>query len=513
MDQPRLTHLLNSRTVLDPLEIKSIRHEVHVRTQAISRLQLELQKLESERAAWQSLLSPLRRNSIPPKILGEIFGFVLLATERTKPRRSQVNLLCLVCKAWRDVALAIPSLWAQLDEIVVRNHFDVAKVGSWLSRAGNTGKMLSIVGQHLYPKVPNSLCPFASSAVQEFLSRGPGLNSLSLKCKSLQCFTELLKSTPSHGEPPFARSFDSLHSITLGFSQWPSSPDACHLLDHLPPVTSLTLDLPEPDEMEEYDSQESPLPRSIFPANLTKLCIRSTWPIAWILKIVDDCINLEGLVLEYGLGMHHVDEEMQTSSSKIILPKLRSLKLREISVHQQTTRILRYLVVPSLKALEIVYEGDQEPLDELSLPKMKELCADMLSLVSGSNAVTDLQYLRLENLPIASVSLYRILSAFPSLRHLTLDYVESDSALFRYSDIGDEPPLFLELEVLEMLNVPPSFDPDDICIFFNEQNRSLKRLFMTIVLVPSPGEKWHAEMLSRSGTDVSISYIPPWYCV
>ncbi|KAF6763429.1 hypothetical protein DFP72DRAFT_841502 [Ephemerocybe angulata] len=387
MDQPRLTHLLNNRTALDPLEIKSIRHEVHVRSQAIERLQLELQKLESERAAWQSLLSPLRRNSIPPEILGEIFNFVLLATENTKPWRSQVNLLCRVCKAWRDVALAMPSLWAQLDEIVVRKQLDVAKVR-------NAGKTLSIEGQHRYPDL------------------------------------------------------------------WPSSPDAWRLLDHLPPVTSLTLGLPEPDIEEDDDNPESPLPRSILTANLTKLCIKSMWTMVWILDIVKTCINLESLVLEYGPGIHHVDEEVQIPSSKILLPKLHSLKLR-VDLYSQTTRILRYLVIPSLEALEISYYGDQEPLDELSLPKMKELCGDLLSLVSGSNAVTDLRYLHLENLPIASVSLYRILSAFPSLRHLTLDNVDSDSALFRYRDIRDEPPLLLELEVLEMFSVPPAIDPDE----------------------------------------------------
>ncbi|KAF5335185.1 hypothetical protein D9611_010933 [Ephemerocybe angulata] len=503
MDQPRLIYLLNNRTALDPLEIKSIRHEVHVRTQAIERLQLELQKLESERAAWQSLLSPLRRNSIPPEILGEIFGFVLLATERTKPRRSQVNVLCRVCKAWRDVALGISSLWAQLDDIVVQNHLDVAKVRSWLSRAGNAAKMLGIVGHHRYPKVPNSVCPFASSAVQEFLSRGPGLNSLSLKCKSLQCFAELLNPTPSHGGAPNSRSFDSLHSISLGFGLWPSSPDAWQLLENLPPVTSLTLDLPEPDNEEDSDNPESPLPHSIFTANLTKLCIRSTWPIAWLLEILDVCTNLEGLVLEYGLG-YYVDEEMQTPPNEVFLPNLRSLELREMSVYQQTTtHILRYLVVPSLKALEIVYDGDQEPLDELSLPKRKEFCADMLSLVGS-----DLQYFRLENLPIAPASLYDILSAFPSLRHLVLDGVESDSGLFRYRGFGDEPPLFSELEVLEMLNVPPSFDPNDVCSLFNERNRVLKQLRMTIVVDPSPGKKWNAKTLSESGTDISISYIP-----
>ncbi|KAF5335191.1 hypothetical protein D9611_010919 [Ephemerocybe angulata] len=504
MDQPRLTHLLNNRTALDPLEIKSIRHEVQVRTQAIERLQLELQKLESERAAWQSLLSPLRRNSIPPEVLGEIFGYVVLATESTKPRRSQVNVLCRVCKAWRDVALGIPSLWVQLDDIVVQNHLDVAKVRSWLSRARNAAKMLGIVGHHRYPKVPNPVCPFASSAVQEFLSSGPGLNSLSLKCKSLHCFSELLNPTPSHGGAPISRSFDSLRSISLGFAQWPTSPDAWQLLDHLPLVTSLSLDLPEPDNEEDRDNPESPLPHSIFTANLTKLRIRSTWPIEWLLEILDVCTNLEGLVLEYGLG-YYVDEDMQTPlENEVFLPKLRSLELREMSVYQQTTtRVLRYLVVPSLKALEIVYDGDQEPLDELSLPKRKEFCEDMLSLV-----VSDLQYFRLENLPIAPASLYDILSAFPSLRHLVLDGVESDSGLFRYRDFEDEPPLFSELEVLEMLNVPPSFDPNDVCSLFNERNRVLKQLRMTIVVDPSPGKKWHAKRLSEKGTDISISYIP-----
>ncbi|KAF5335192.1 hypothetical protein D9611_010918 [Ephemerocybe angulata] len=505
MDQPRLTYLLNNRTALDPLEIESIRHEVHVRTQAIERLQLELQNLESERAAWQSLLSPLRRNSIPPEILGEIFGYVV---DSIKPRRSQVNLLCRVCKVWRDVALGIPSLWAQLDDIEVQNKLDVAKFHTWLSRAGNAGKVLSIEGQYWHP---DHVCPFAASAVQELLSKGPCFNSLSLKCKSLECFTKLLRSTPNHGAPPFAASFNSLQSISLGFAHWPSSPDAWQLLDHLPPVTSLALDLPEPD-YEHSDNPESPLPQSIFTANLTKLCIKSTWPVAWILDIAEVCINLESLVLEYGTGT--TDEDVQIPSGEILLPKLRSLELREMSVYQESTHILRYLEVPSLKELQIVYYGyDQALLEELSHPEMEDFCADMLSLVSGSNAVTELHYLRLENLPIAAASLYDILSAFPSLRHLVLDNVQSDSSLFRYRDIGDEPPLFLDLEVLEMLYAPPSFDPKDICSFFNKKKRSLKQLVMTIALHPSPGEKYHGRILSRGGTDISISYIRPWYHV
>ncbi|KAF6749643.1 hypothetical protein DFP72DRAFT_970384 [Ephemerocybe angulata] len=509
MDQPRLTHLLNNRTALDPLEIKSIRHEVHVRIQAIERLQLELQKLESERAAWQSLLSPLRRNSIPPEILGEIFGYVVLATESTKPRRSQVNVLCRVCKAWRDVALAIPSLWAQLDEIVVRNHLDIAKVRSWLSRSGNAEKTLSLEGKH------NPLCPFESPAVRKFLLTGPVLDSLSLKCHSLQCFTRLLNPTPSQGEAPHPRSFDSLQSISLGFSQWPSSPDAWHLLNHLPPVTSLTMDLPEPDEDEdEFDySPKSPLPRSIFTTNLTKLSLTSAWPMAWILQIVKACTNLENLVLDYGPGV--VDDAMVPISSRnrhILLPKLSSLEMREISLRTETTCILRHMVAPSLNALEICYFNDEEPLDKLSLPTMEEFCADILSLVpghSGSNGVTNLQYLRFKHLPIASASLYRILSAFPTLRHLTLDSVKSDSALFR--NRGPGKPLVPELEVLELLNVPPSIYPDDVCSFLIDTgDRPLEklRLFMTIVHDPSPGDSEEAKMLSEEGTDVTIFYVP-----
>ncbi|KAF5335082.1 hypothetical protein D9611_010876 [Ephemerocybe angulata] len=63
---------------------------------------------------------------------------------------------------------------------------------------------------------------------------------------------------------------------------------------------------------------------------------------------------------------------------------------------------------------------------------MIDIGLDIASLVNERpNRTTNLQHLRLESLAITSQGLYHILSTLPTLTHLTLERLESDSRLFR----------------------------------------------------------------------------------
>jgi hypothetical protein len=68
-----INHLFTNNTPPLPPEAKYIQNEIDSLAQAIGKLQLQLNKLQSRMQNYRALLSPSRR--IPLEILGEIFAF------------------------------------------------------------------------------------------------------------------------------------------------------------------------------------------------------------------------------------------------------------------------------------------------------------------------------------------------------------------------------------------------------------------------------------------------------
>ncbi|TEB28451.1 hypothetical protein FA13DRAFT_1711761 [Coprinellus micaceus] len=120
-----LSHLLMTNTAPNQLEGQYIQGQIQTRSDAIEKLQLELQ-------ACKALLSPLCR--FPLENLGEIFTATLGPGESIFTPRSprQLVQLRLVCKAWWHAALATPQLWCSVQ--IGFNHNSVCFEGRCLQR-------------------------------------------------------------------------------------------------------------------------------------------------------------------------------------------------------------------------------------------------------------------------------------------------------------------------------------------------------------------------------------------
>ncbi|KAF5335091.1 hypothetical protein D9611_010879 [Ephemerocybe angulata] len=196
MDQDLLTHLFTGNVTLNPLELDFVKHEIEARSTTIHQLELQLGVLKvegeirqlglqlgilkAEREMYQALLSPLRRNLLPPEILGEIFSISVSTSTKLSWDR-QLNTLCRVCRAWRDAALAMPALWAHVEGLYIDApmKLNVARVREWLKRSGSVKKTLHIKDLHRR----NPSCPLSpQNELTNLLINGPPLDKLSLTC-------------------------------------------------------------------------------------------------------------------------------------------------------------------------------------------------------------------------------------------------------------------------------------------------------------------------------------------
>ncbi|KAF5335083.1 hypothetical protein D9611_010877 [Ephemerocybe angulata] len=425
MDQDRFSHLFTSNTMLSPFELESVRHEIEARTTTIHQLELQIGVLKAEREKYQTLLSPLRRNLLPPETLGEIFSFCIqYAANSNSSCASQLNTLCRVCRAWRAAALVKPALWATVGWFCIDapKKIDVGKVNAWLSRSGKVNKAIQIRGDHRAGDSPE--CPLSPPELGNLLTDGFSLDTLSLVCTHAECLVAIFSEMQDRSSK--VQSVDSLH---LGM-EWASSVTfgkVCGILDWIPTVRTLSLALPEFHDNFTFDSE---LPETLPFGNLSGLTLICDWPLPLVLDILRNCVNLETLTLDTEGCARKYDPSLPDDMPILLLPRLRALQLKGLDLSTRDTDILQYLRVPSLRTLDIIfYMINRDEPDDYNLPN---LGSDIASLVTGGpNRATNLQHLRLKSLPITPQGLYVILSALPTLTHLTLEELESDSRLFR----------------------------------------------------------------------------------
>ncbi|KAJ6561759.1 hypothetical protein B0H19DRAFT_909252, partial [Mycena capillaripes] len=126
MDSP-FTEILHTNAVPSDTECQRIRQllvgpqkEVAGLTEEIDRVQILLKELEGKRdrlndfiKAHTALLSPARR--LPVDVVSDIFTACLPSDRNAIMSAAECPLLlCHICRAWRDVALSTPRLWASL---------------------------------------------------------------------------------------------------------------------------------------------------------------------------------------------------------------------------------------------------------------------------------------------------------------------------------------------------------------------------------------------------------------
>ncbi|KAF5335137.1 hypothetical protein D9611_010881 [Ephemerocybe angulata] len=505
--------MLISNGTLKSTEIASIRNEIASRRTAIDRLRRELQTLEAECKAYESLLAPI--NYIPVEVLGDIFSFAVQTSKITI--QTQVSTLCLVCKAWRDVALATPSLWAHVNRREMNRPLDVEMLRTWFLRARGHPKRLRIDALCTEGcwEAAND-CFLASTAIADFLAHGPALDELALWSSSTKCMENLVDLI----KPGQSPSWDRIRSIHVGMTEWHSSSTIAEwrFLEQLPPVTSLILDLPSVEDIPE--NHGAGLLKNLSLANLTSFKLVCAWPSPWVLGRLGSGENLDTLILDYGMVIRDERRSLE-GHHRVLLPRLRILQLIDVLDHFET-QILPCLSLPALETLDIRFVRDDPwggvtPRDDF--PDMRELQNDILSLVQGPNPASRLQRLQIENLPISSFGLLRILLSLPSITHLTLDNVGSDPGVFRKSSPGSEQ-LLPQLKCLEVLNAGKSFTPHDVCSYSVARKLStaaatspdcLETLLMTTPAAKffecHPNNGYGAMKLRELGVDASITYV------
>ncbi|KAF6744902.1 hypothetical protein DFP72DRAFT_856937 [Ephemerocybe angulata] len=399
------------------------------RTTAIHQLELQVGVLKAEREKYQTLLSPLRRNLLPPEILGEIFTFSV-SNSRPFSWNHQLNTLCLVCKSWRAAALIHPALWATVGWYYIDSpqNFDVGKVKAWLSRSGKVKKTLHVMGRH--EADDNSLCPLSPHDLSgKLFLDGPPLDTLSLACTHAECLEAIFDEV--RFGPAKKPSCNAIHSLTLGMERASAESfgRVCGILHRIPTVRTLSLALPQ---FHGYFTYHGELPGPLPFGNLSGLTLVCDWSVSLVLDILENCTNLETLILETEGCAREYAPAFPRDKPILVLPRLRTLQLKEVVLSSKDTDILRYLRLPSLHTLDIIfYTLDRDEPHDYNLPNIG---SDIISLVTGgANRATSLQHLRLESLAITSQGLNFILSALPTLTQLTLDKLQSDSRLFRHA--------------------------------------------------------------------------------
>ncbi|KAF8888081.1 hypothetical protein BD779DRAFT_1440283, partial [Infundibulicybe gibba] len=149
----------------------------------IARVELILEELKASRAdarrfadEHRAALSPLRK--VPPEILSEIFSacMALRPTPSTIGKRHdscQVRdfpwIFGQVCGRWRDIALASPNLWTNVDiylgsgshslsDTTLPIEYFVRLVEMWLQRSGNLPLSIGLVAYVNAMHILSSTC-------------------------------------------------------------------------------------------------------------------------------------------------------------------------------------------------------------------------------------------------------------------------------------------------------------------------------------------------------------------
>ncbi|TEB08995.1 hypothetical protein FA13DRAFT_1806817 [Coprinellus micaceus] len=483
MDQRRLDQLSSSNSSLHPLELSLLRSDVKSREEAIERLETQLQALKSQCQARKVLLAPLRRSVLPPELLGEIF-YRTLKVSKVETSRQVVDM-CLVCKAWRDAALTTPSLWVEIN-IRAEGRVEFPKVNIWLSRSGIIPKKLSIDASNS-SAFPRSGCPLSSPELAHMLTAGLPLKSLSLKCDYPRCFNNLFAMS-SAIETTSPRPWDTLESLNVdcdySWDDWGGSG-----LDFFPllpqSLSSLSIHIPDPDFLPMGASP--PEPPSFL--SLSTLLIQCEFPVAWMLKTLESCPNLENVTLDFNNSCPKNGDEVPFGGDVRSFPKYRAFKLYGLYYpYVDSTEILCFLSMPSLVELHIGFECWSDEVADLDMPEI------------GSNIV---QFSNQSN-----------------VTHLILEDIEIHDGYPIIEDL-----LLPRLQVLEVLNFPDGDEYRSQSLYAFIEKRSPRRSLETagnpsgtIASIqqakisiphqkrPSADDSRYMERLKEGGVDFTLTF-------
>jgi hypothetical protein len=531
MDTHRLQTAKKGNIALQAYEVAFLRQEISTRERSIAALLAECE-------SYKALLSPLRS---PAEILGEIFHHTLQIDESDRDYTIDEQLcdICLVCKAWRQAALATPRLWSTIESFPLdaRSPGDLGRAKAWFQRAGSLPRTIGLVerdhgdeereyddasddeevlviGEVIREAAP---CPLKDPSLAAFLAEASGLERVTLSCHSMQCLQGLMDGIEAKARCA-PRSWDSMRSLELrvedGF--WDDDdPPKVDLLRRLPhSLIQLQLDLPCFLDIHDEDW----VPMTLSSPNLTELELSmSAWPTYWALLCVESCPSLQTLTID----LCHNDADWDTVGpwtgdsmlTGYTLPLLHTLRLRNFVERQSTTKVLQFLNTPSLTELDISFDCPRSDLeaeeDMRRNPGFEDFADHMHAFMLNSGCKNTLRRVRIHALVLPWNTLQSVLEAVSPITQLTLDGVWSDEPWPAWPTT-----LLPSLQALEILEVDDTFDPQSVFSFaqarsdsVHTQDDRLKRLKISMVRKATfshPNGCAAARKLRKSGVEIEV---------
>ncbi|KAJ6551502.1 hypothetical protein B0H19DRAFT_171959 [Mycena capillaripes] len=265
--------------------------------------------------------------TLPPEVVSEIFIHCLSDTRARLNVAEAPLLLCNVCRAWRDIAIATPPLWSSLEltfkfSLFGTNFLDLLDL--WLSRTGSHRLSLSV-------------------CYDEYTSgkRRHQLNQLvMLLMRHSEQWADVELKLPDASEfHHFKGEFPALETLSVAHPVEPPTYPVTSFA-HAPRLTTVQLSL---------GCALEPL---VLPwAQLKVLKCESLY--------VDDCLKLLRETTQIVELTVYLREDGPTPSARLLLlPTLRSLHLLREECHID---LLQYLTLPSLEKLSISFQEHDIP--------------------------------------------------------------------------------------------------------------------------------------------------------
>ena len=257
-----------------------------------------------------------------------------------------------------------------IEEEDVREPGAFEKIVSWYGRAGRLPKTLEFFlggDDGICECDGGDDCRFLNPTLITLLKGGPTLDRLSLKISKPSCLFRLLDAIGARNTSPnIPLPWVNLRSIMLDFSDvddvvWDDAERATDsFFNYLPQVTSLSLYMPGEDLVFHGDGDAAlaasiHLPPSLL-CNLTSFEVRCNWEGSHILRTLENCPQLEKLVIDlFGESFFH-DSDPDTppwvkraAPPRLLLPRLHTLRLDS----QQNLHVLDHLKTPALCSLHL----------------------------------------------------------------------------------------------------------------------------------------------------------------
>ncbi|TEB40211.1 hypothetical protein FA13DRAFT_1704264 [Coprinellus micaceus] len=290
----------------------------------------ELASVRHAIANEENLISRMKEQTKAAKARILQYKAIFLQTSRggndqdsSAPYQKFVTTLVLVCKKWRDAAIAVPRLWSKLRIDSKDNSLTVEALLDWFGRSGSIPKDLNIYSRRKCDGIAaskknirtqrnwsqqcffgNTKCSFASRILAEAPSQMPGTcNSLAFCPRAHGCaqnFTQAFEHFPL----PSASGWSTAKEFNPGACWWKGWPAAPYFFSRLvpPSATSLSLSLSDSfSDMERgHASVELKIPEALL-ERLTSLEISANGNLSGrhLYPLLRDCRNLETLVLDF----------------------------------------------------------------------------------------------------------------------------------------------------------------------------------------------------------------------